>query len=160
MARMAAERIDWIAVFDGGKTLLFENKGFNDAPDFELLAKDEIENLPDRDLKTDAPGRMPDTGRQQRSAMEETDFHDQAERRFVKRFAESLNDSAREQKFDRLFVFGAKSAIGDFRDALHDSVTDRIALEITGDFVNHPVKDLEQRFKEELAPPEEEYVIR
>ena len=43
MARMAAERIDWIVVFDGAKALLFENEGFSDAPDFKLLEKDEID---------------------------------------------------------------------------------------------------------------------
>lgn len=159
MARMAAERIDWVAVFDGAKALVFENEGFSDAPDFKLLEKDEIENPPDRELKTDAPGRAADNGQGQRSAMDETDFHKQQERRFVKRLAESLNHAALENKFDRLYVFAAASAMGDFRDDLHESVQKRIAKEITGDYVNHPVQKLEERFKAELAPPKEAYEI-
>lgn len=159
MARMAAERIDWIVVFDGAKALLFENEGFSDAPDFKLLEKDEIDNPPDRELKTDAPGRSADNGHGQRSAMDETDFHEQQERRFVKRVAESLNHSAMENKFDRLYVFGATSSLGTFRDNLHEKVTEKIAREVHGDYVNHPVKKLEERFKKELAPPKEDFEI-
>ncbi len=156
MARMAAERVDWIVVFDGAKALLFQNEGFDDAPDFKLIDKEEIDNPPDRELKTDAPGRMGDNGRGQRSAMEETDYHDQQEQRFVKNLAESISGYALKNKFDRLFVFGAPHAMGDFRENLHEEAAKKVAREVTGDYTNHPTPKLEQAFKKEAAPEREE----
>lgn len=156
MARTTAERVDWVVFFDGAKALLFQNEGFNDAPNFKLIDKEEIDNPPDRELKTDAPGRMGDNGRGQRSAMEETDFHDQQERRFVKNLAESISQHALKDKFDRLYVFGAPHAMGDFRDNLHEEAVKRIVKQVTGDYTNHPTDKLEAAFKKEAAPEREE----
>jgi len=152
MTRMTAKQIEWVLVFDGAKALIFENEGFHDAPDLKILKKREGDNRPDREIKTDAPGRMPDTGKGQVSAMEEADFHDQAEARFVADLADELSKAAMNDKFDRLYVFGAKHALGRFRDSAHETLTDRIALEMAGDYVNHPVLELEKRLKKALEP--------
>lgn len=159
MTKMAAERVTWVAVLDGAKALIFEDKGFADAPDLHLVNKEEFADPPDREIKTDAPGRARDNGMGQRSAMEETDFHDQAETRFVIAFAEQINAAAMKQKFDRLILMVAPRAMGALRDHLHETVTQRVVKEFTGDYVNHPTPKLEALLKKEIAPAEEEFVI-
>ncbi len=149
MTKMAAERVTWVAVLDGSKALLFEDKGFTDAPDLHLMDKAEYDPVPDRDIKTDAPGRMPDPGPGQRSAMEEADFHQQAEQRFVCAFAESLNQAALKNRFDRLVLMASPRAMGWLRSCLHETAARRIFREITGDYTNHPTLKLEAMLKQE-----------
>jgi protein required for attachment to host cells len=154
---MTAERVTWVAVLDGAKSLLFEDKGFTDAPDLHLLDKEQYDPVPDREIKTDAPGRQPDTGTNHRSAMEETDFHDQAEQRFVCNFAETLNHAALKRRFDRLIVMAPPRAIGWLRGCLHEETARRIVKELTGDYTNHPTLKLEALLKKQMAPGEPEF---
>lgn len=157
--KMAVERVTWVAVLDGTKALVFADEGFADAPDLKLVDKDEFTNPPDREIKTDAPGRRADTGRGQGSAMEEADFHDQAETRFVTEFGERLNAAAMKGKFDRLILMAAPRALGALRDELHEETTRRIVREFTGDYVNHPTDKLEALLKKQMGPAPEDYSI-
>ncbi|HCR65203.1 MAG TPA: hypothetical protein DIW38_01660, partial [Oceanicaulis sp.] len=50
----------WVAAFDGGKAMIFENTGPRTAPELALRAEFEIDNPPDRDQVSDAPGRLAD----------------------------------------------------------------------------------------------------
>lgn len=155
MTKMAAERITWVAVLDGAKALLFQNKGFDDAPDLHLVDKGEFEPVPDRDLKSDAPGTSHSSMGHGRSSMEETDFHQQAEDRFICDFGESLNQAALKQKFDRLVVMAPPRAIGVLRNCLHEETSRRIVKELTGDYTNHPTLKLEELLKKAMTAPAE-----
>ena len=60
--RAAPEQKLWVVVFDGGKALFLENKGFYDAPDLELISRHDNDNPPDRVQTTDKAGRYQDAG--------------------------------------------------------------------------------------------------
>lgn len=155
MTKMAAERVTWVAVLDGAKSLLFEDKGFADAPDLHLVDKGEFETVPDRAIKTDAPGRTAGPGGAPGSAMEETDYHDQEESRFVCDFADTLNRAALKAKFDRLVVMAPPRAMGRLRENLHEETSRRIVKAVTGDYTNHPTPKLEAILRKELTAPAE-----
>src|SRR5436189_1708164 len=74
---------DWVVVCDGAKALILENAG--DAVALNLKTK-EVREQPDpktHEQGTDAPGRAVNSIDARRSAMEQTDWHDQAEERFL-----------------------------------------------------------------------------
>lgn len=154
MTKMASERVTWVAVLDGSKSLLFEDKGFSDAPDLHLVDKEEYAPVPDRDIKTDAPGTAHSSVGSGRSSMEETDFHDQNEARFVADVAGVLNKAALKNKYDRLVVMAPPRAMGRLREELHEEASRRIVKELTGDYTNHPTLKLEGLLKKEMAPAE------
>lgn len=151
MTKMTAERVTWVAVLDGAKSLLFEDKGFADAPDLHLVDKGEYESVPDRDLKTDAPGTSHSSVGSGRSSMEETDYHDQEESRFVCDFAAALNRAALKAKFDRLVLMAPPRAMGRLRENLHEETARRVVKEMTGDYTNHPTPKLEAILKKEMT---------
>ncbi len=159
MTKMAAERVTWVAVLDGTKSLVFEDKGFADAPDLHLVDKETFDNPPDREIKTDGPGKAFAPAGAPNSNMEEADFHDQNEARFVADFAEDLNKAAMKGKFDRLVLMAPPRAMGRLRDDLHEEVTRRVVKEMTGDYTNHPTQKLEALLKKEMAPAGEEFAI-
>ena len=76
-------RGDWVVVCDGKKALVLENVG-----DTKVL------NLRTREVHeqgTDKPGRSINSIDGRRSAMEQTDWHDQEEERFLQRLASRLD---------------------------------------------------------------------
>src|SRR5581483_9075095 len=85
----------FVVVADGKKMLFFRNEGDGDYPKLEVERKRETADAPDRDQKTDAPGRaFDDSGGAGRSAYEETDFHTLEEDRFAAETAELLRKRA------------------------------------------------------------------
>ena len=79
----------FVVVADGKKMLFFRNEGDGDYPKLEVERKRETPDAPDRDQKTDGPGRTFDaSGGAGRSAYEEVDFHQLEEDRFAADTAE------------------------------------------------------------------------
>ncbi len=73
----------WVLVADGDKALFLENVADAIHPELAVRRVDAQDNPPDREQGTDKPGRRSDTGPGQRSAMEETDWHELAKMRFA-----------------------------------------------------------------------------
>src|SRR4029450_11568236 len=93
-----------VLVADGTKLLFLRNHGDENQIDLRMEAHDEREDRKDPDLKTDAPGtaavRMASGGAEAfRPAMEETDFHQQEEDRWIKDAAEELKKRALRHDF-------------------------------------------------------------
>jgi protein required for attachment to host cells len=83
MHKLKVEQGDWIVVCDGTKALILENIGDEKFPNLQTKEVFEQENLKTREQGTDAPGRSIQSVGSARSAMEQTDWHDQAERAFL-----------------------------------------------------------------------------
>ena len=92
-----------VLVADGRKMLLLRNAGDAADPRLEVVNACEQPDLPDREMKTDAPGRAISGFGSARSAFEETDFHQQEEDRFAADTAAMLSRHASENNFDNLF---------------------------------------------------------
>src|SRR5215469_13946237 len=83
MQRFKIRQGDWVVVCDGKKALVLENAG--DEKFLNLRAREAHEH-PDpktHELGTDAPGRAFSSVGTERSAMEQTDWHEQEENRFL-----------------------------------------------------------------------------
>jgi len=157
--RPMPDRTLWVVVFDGGKALFLENKGFYDAPDLQLISKHDNDNPPDREQTTDAAGRFQDSGSGSkgagvdtdaahgRSAVQQTDRHEMEKRRFVDRMIERLNDEAERGTFDQIVLIAPDKALGEARDQYSDKLKTKLVLEEEVDVVNEPIEKIETRVK-------------
>ena len=135
----------WVVLVDGEKALICENTGTQRAPRLRLHAKMAQELEPNREMATDRPGRMPDNGRNQRSAMEETDFNRQAKERFVAEVAARVNRLAGKTEIGRMVVAAPPQLLSVLRDELDEGLRGRVIAELPKTLTQHPLSALGAR---------------
>ncbi|MEA3001351.1 MAG: hypothetical protein QOH81_139 [Sphingomonadales bacterium] len=134
----------FVIVADGKKMLFFRNEGDADFPRLQVERKRETPDAPDRDQKSDAPGRAFDSTSSGRSAYEEVDFHQLEEDRFAAETAELLRERALRHEFDSLIVVAPPRTLGELRKHYHKEVEKRLAGEVAKDLTGHPVWEIEK----------------
>jgi protein required for attachment to host cells len=139
-----------VLVADGKKMLFFRNEGDADFPKLEMERKREHEDAPDRDLKTDGPGRTFDnSGGAGRSAYQETDYHQMEEDKFAAETAEMLRKRALRNEFESLIIVAPPKTLGELRKHYHKEVEKRLTAEVAKDLTGHPVTEIEKILKSE-----------
>jgi protein required for attachment to host cells len=91
MKKLKVKTGDWIVVCDGRKALILENVGDYAVP---ILHTNEVREHPDlstRSEGSDEPGRVHQSIGHTRSAIDQTDWHHQAERAFLTALASRLH---------------------------------------------------------------------
>lgn len=134
----------FVVVADGQKALFFRNEGDNEYPRLEIARKREHADPYDREIKTDAPGRSFSSVGSARSAMDEPDFHQQAEDRFAAATADLLRERALANDFDKLIIVAPPRTLGELRKHYHKEVEARLIGEIDKDLTGHPVDEIER----------------
>lgn len=150
-----------VLVADGRKSLFFRNAGSPMSPRLVVEEKEVQDNPPDRDQASDRPGRAftaagsPNTGSavsmgaNNRSAYQETDFHDLEENRFAADTAEALRMRALDNDFEALIVVAPPRTLGALRKRYHKEVETRLHAEVPKDLVNMPVPEIERILRSE-----------
>lgn len=141
---MRVPRNSVVMVADGRKMLLLRNAGDALAPRLEVMDAQEQASRPDRELKTDAPGRSHSSNGAARSAMEETDFHQQEEDRFAADAAALLKRHALQGDYDDLIIIAPPRTLGTLRKHYHKEVSDRLTAELAKDLTGHPTDAIER----------------
>lgn len=101
-----------------------------------------------RDLKSDAPGRVFDTGSGARHAVEPRhDPHEFEKERFGKYVASVINEAAARDAFEQLVLVAPPRALGVLRAALDERARGRILEEVPKDLTRAPL----DRLAEHLA---------
>ena len=141
----------WVVIADGEKALFLEN--MMDAQDPNLVVRriDEQDNPPDSAQGRDQPGRMADGGPGQRSAFDETDWHQLAKMRFADDLAETLFKMVHQGRIKRLVIAAAPRILGEIRRSLHKEVEAVLVGEIDKTLTNHPIDEIEKIVKGELS---------
>ena len=134
----------FVLVADGKKMLFFRNEGDEDFPKLEVETKEEQENPPTREQKSDEAGRTYPSGGVGHHAYSETDFHQLEEDRFAADAAEMLKARALRNEFDSLIVVAPPRTLGELRKHYHKAVEKRLTGEIAKDLTGHPVPDNEK----------------
>lgn len=142
-----------VLVADGKKMLFLRNKGDEDLLDLRTEAHDERDDAMDRELKTDAPGAQSPRVGIGRDTMEEADFHQQEEDRWVKEAADELKRRALQNDFNSLVLVMPPKALGVLRKQLHKEVERRIVLTVNKEMTDRPIPDIEELLVGEGAPP-------
>ena len=137
-----------VLVGDGRKALFLRNKGGAGHPELFTETVMEQNNPATHDQGTDRPGRYSAEGGP-KSAMEQTDFHQQAEDRFAVDIAEVLYKKSHIQDFQHLIVVAPPRALGTMRNALRKEVAQKITAEIAKDLTSHPMSEIARLLKME-----------
>jgi protein required for attachment to host cells len=132
-----------VLVADGRKMLFFRNRGDENQIDLRTEAHDQREDRKDRDYHTDAPGTQGQRFGDARPAMDETDFHQLEEDRWIKDAAEELKRRALRNDFEALAIIAPPKALGTLRKELHKEVEKRIVCTINKEMSGRPVPDIE-----------------
>jgi protein required for attachment to host cells len=144
MTKLTIRHGDWVVVCDGKKALLLENAG--DEKFLNLKTK-EVHEHPDpktHEQGTDAPGRAFQSVGHTRSAMEQTDWHEQGEQRFLQSLVAHLDAAVNGGKAKSLIVVAPPRALGVLRQAYSHKVRSVLRGEIDKDFVRLPVHEIER----------------
>ena len=142
-----------VLVADGKKTLFLRNHGDSGMIDLRTESHDVRADPMDRDIKTDAPGAQHASAGYGRDTMEEMDFHQQGEDRWIRDAAEEVNRRALTNDFDALVVVVPPKALGQFRKKLHKEAERRLILTINKEMTDRPIPDIEELLVGEGAPP-------
>jgi len=136
---------EWVVVCDGAKALILENAGDIKFPNLKTLQVFEQKDLPTRELGTDQPGRTYASVGTVRSAVEQTDWHDQAERAFLTQLAQRLDAAVGAGKTKSLIVVAPPRALGMLRPAYSHALKSAVRAEVDKDLVKMPVHEIEKR---------------
>lgn len=138
----------WILACDGRKALLLENIGHAVSPELRVKETRQHADQPTRELGAAPPGRSYQSVGARRSAVEQTDLHDEAERAFLRDVAERMNRAALAGDAKTLIVVAPPRALGMIREVYSPALREIIVGEIAKDVVNRPPDEI-QRLVEE-----------
>jgi protein required for attachment to host cells len=133
---------DWVVVCDAGKYVVYENQGDTGRLDLRIVSFDDHENPPTHDQGTDRPGRL-DSPNGPRSAVDDTDWHDQKEQRFIDALAEQMNGWATSAPTRHFVLVADPRSMGRLRKSLSEHTQSRIDHTVTGDHAHRPVDAIE-----------------
>jgi len=142
---MKVEHKAWVVVADGRKAIVAQNIGALFEPKLDVRSVLEAEpNPPTQAQGSDRPGRTHDSTSARRSAVGQTDWHDQAESAFARRTADALEQLCRTEAVEQLILIAAPRTLASLREALSPHVRSRTVVEIDKDLTNHPVREIEK----------------
>ena len=145
MSVIKADKGEWLVVCDGRKALILENVGDRRFPSLTTREVLEHEDAPTHDQGSSAPGRAYASVGHARSSVEQTDWHDEAERAFLNRLASRLNTAVTAGETRRIHVVAAPRALGMIRDAYSPAVRKAVKTELDKDLVKQPLDEIERQ---------------
>ncbi|HVX91904.1 MAG TPA: host attachment protein [Xanthobacteraceae bacterium] len=144
MGKVKIGQGDWVVVCDGAKALVLENVG--DEKFLHLKTKEvyEQEESKTSEAGTDAPGRAFGSVGEVRSAVGQTDWHNQAERSFLEKLAGRLDTAISAGQTRGLVLVAPPRALGILRQAYTHALRGVLRAEFDKDFVKMPVGEIEK----------------
>jgi protein required for attachment to host cells len=132
----------WVVVCDGAKALVLENAGNRKTPKLKTKEVYQQDDPKTHEIGTDKPGRASSSVGSGRSAIEQTDWHDQEEQRFLGRLAARLDQAVLGGETPSLIVVAPPRAIGVLRRAYSSHVRQAIRAEVEKDYVKMPLDEI------------------
>ena len=144
MSQLLIHRGEWVVVCDGAKALVLENTGDAKFPNLKTVEVFEQKALATHELGSDAPGRSHSSLGHGRSSVEQTDWHDQAERAFLVQLVKHLDAALAAGKVKSLIMVAPPRALGMIRPAYSHALRAAVRAELDKDFVKLPVYQIEK----------------
>lgn len=136
---------DWVVLADGRKAIFTQNVGPLFEPKLEVRRVLEAERNPaNHEQGADRPGRVFEGSTGRRSAVGQTDWHDQAEAAFAKDVTEALAELHRKNKVPHLVLVAAPRALANLRAAMPAAVRSITVSEVDKDLTNHRLDKVEK----------------
>ena len=141
-----------VLVADGRRMLFLRNHGDQNQIDLRTEAHDERQDAKTSEMGTDGPGTQAQSGGYGRPALDQTDFHQQAEDRWAKDAAEELNRRVLAHDFESLAIIAPPKLLGELRKHLHKEVERRVVCTINKEMSGRTTPDIEALIVAETAP--------
>lgn len=132
----------WVVVADGARALVLENVGDRLYPDLRTKEVYKQDDPKSSEIGTDRPGRAFNSVGAQRSAVEQTDLHDQTEERFLASLAERMHKAVQSGETRSLVLVAPARALGMLRRRLSPQVQEALHAEVEKDYVKMPVDEI------------------
>lgn len=141
----------WVLIADGEKALYLVNKG--DDMDMNLVVRDkeEQDNPQAQDWAANEPGRYNKGPFVQRSAVDDTDWHELEKERFAKDLADQLYEDVHKGRFKDLIIIASRPVLSELRKEMHPEVADCVRLDVPKVLTNHPIDEIETLLSKEMA---------
>jgi protein required for attachment to host cells len=145
MDKMKIGKGDWIVICDGRKALILENLGDRMFPNLHTKEVHE-HSLPSTHAQgSDRPGKLHDAAGTARSAVEQTDWHEESEREFLRTLANRLNVAVTTGETSALTMVAPPRALGMIRADYSSAVRKALHGEVDKDLVKLPVYEIEKQ---------------
>ncbi len=144
MSVLSIHEAEWVVVCDGAKALILENAGDAKFPNLKTREVYEQKSLATHELGTDKPGRSHSSVGHGRSAVTQTDWHDQAEQEFLAELVKKLDAAVEQHKVKSLIVVAPPRALGVIRPLYSQALRAAVRVELDKDFVKLPVHEIEK----------------
>ena len=144
MAKLKLHPGEWVVVCDGAKALVLENVGDEKFPNLKTREVYQQEDPKTREQGTDAPGRTFSSVGGGRSAMEQTDWHEQGERRFLEKLVARLDAAVQAGEAKSVVIAAPPRALGALRQVYTQGLRGALAAEIDKDLVKMPIHEIEK----------------
>ena len=135
----------WVVVCDGGKALILQNDGDEKFPNLQVHSSHSIDNAPTHLQGADAPGRVHASTGAARSAVKQTDWHEQAEQTFIREFADGLNKAVTAGTPKAMILIAPPRALGILRNSLSPAALKTVTIELHHDYTHLPTYEIEKR---------------
>jgi protein required for attachment to host cells len=126
------------------KALVLENAGDVQFLNLKTRAVYEHADKSTHELGTDAPGRSFSSVGSGRSAVEQTDWHDQEEQRFLRKLLAHLDSAVNGGEVKSLIIVAPPRALGVLRQSYSHSLRSALRAEIDKDLTKLPLGDIEK----------------
>jgi protein required for attachment to host cells len=143
-SKAATRHGNWLAICDGTKGLLIENRGDHVYPKLETREVMTTSNPLTHDQGSDKPGRAFSAIDGRRAAVEETDLHMQAEQKFIRDFSDHVERKVREASIRSIVLIAPARALGILRESLGPSTRHILAGTLVHDYVRQPLYEIER----------------
>lgn len=144
MSKLKLHPGEWVVVCDGAKALVLENMGDEMFPNLKTREVYQQNDPPTHEQGSDAPGRAFQSVGARRSAMEQTDWHEQGERRFLEKLAARLDAAVQAGEVQSLVIAAPPRALGALRQVYSPGLRHALAAEVDKDLVKMPVHEIEK----------------
>jgi protein required for attachment to host cells len=139
----AAHKRNWIVIADGARarivTPLEERKGYQVIQELESAEA----RLPNRDLVSDGPGRVIESGSSARHAVEpKHDPHEAKKLDFLDEVVDFVHQAGVEGRYDELIVFAPPRCLSHLRGKLETASHGKVAASYAKDLTKIPLSDL------------------
>ncbi len=145
MTGLSIRNGEWVVVCDGAKALVLENTGDAKFPNLKTIEVFEQKDLTTREQGADAPGRTHSSVGHGRSAVTQTDWHDQAEQTFLTDLVHHLDAAVGAGRTKSMIVIAPPRALGMLRPAYSHGLKGAVRAELDKDLVKMPVHEIEKR---------------
>jgi protein required for attachment to host cells len=144
MSKVKISQGDWVVVCDGAKALVLENVGDDVFPNLKTREVHDKPNGSARQQGRDEPGRVFQSVGGARSAVEQTDKHDQSEHEFLDKLAARLDAAVQAGEAKSLVIVAPPRALGVIRNAYTQNLRAAVSAEIDKDLVKLPLHKIEE----------------